>query len=413
MLNVLINAYAVAPNWGSEQGVGWNWIINIAKYCRCYVITEGEWRNEIEEAVEKLSQKDNIIFYYNPVSDDVRNMCWNQGDYRFYYHYELWQKKTLEIARQICRENKIDIIHQLNMVGFREPGFLWKIQGIPYVWGPLSGCSTTNMNFFADAGIKTKLKYRFKNIVNNLQLRYSDKVRSAFKSADILITPRIDVHDKVKEIYQKDTLVIAETGIMGSCVPLESIQRNHQEELNILWVGRFIYTKKLDIALKTIAELKHLTNLKLHIVGFGLNNEEMYYKNLAQKLNIEDMCVWHGKKENKDVLEMMRKMDLFFFTSIAEVTSTVILEAIQNRLPILCHNACGFGNVVTNEIGRKIELVSPTNSIEHFAKEIEYFYTNKEVLVSMWKKFDKIADELTYESKGERLYNIYKEIIRK
>ena len=30
MLNILINAYAVAPNWGSEQGVGWNWIINIA-----------------------------------------------------------------------------------------------------------------------------------------------------------------------------------------------------------------------------------------------------------------------------------------------------------------------------------------------------------------------------------------------
>ena len=413
MLNILINAYAVAPNWGSEQGVGWNWIINIAKYCKCFVITEGEWRNEIESALLEQPQKENIIFYYNPVSDEIRRMCWNQGDYRFYHHYEIWQKKTLEIAKQICKEHKIDVIHQLNMVGFREPGFLWKIKGIPYVWGPLSGCSTTNLKFFVDADFKTKLKYRFKNIVNNLQLRFSSKVRNAFKSASILITPRIDVHKKIKDIYKKDTLIIAETGIIGSCIPLESIQRNNSEELNILWVGRFIYTKKLDIALKTIANLEHNTKVKLHIVGFGLNNEETYYKNLAMQLGVEDKCVWYGKKDNKDVMEFMKKMDLFFFTSIAEVTSTVILESIQNRLPILCHNACGFGNVVTNDIGRKVELISPQYSIEHFAKQIDYFYNNKGGLTSMWTSFDKIAKGLTYESKGERMYNIYKELTNK
>lgn len=413
MLNILINAYAVAPNWGSEQGVGWNWIINIARYCKCHVITEGEWRMEIEAALEKLPQKYNIIFYYNPVSDEVRRMCWNQGDYRFYYHYEQWQKKTLKIAEQICREHKIDVIHQLNMVGFREPGFLWKIKDVPYVWGPLSGCSTTNMKFFSDAGIKTQLKYRFKNIVNNLQLRFSSKVRNAFKNARVLITPRIDVHHEIKEIYKKDTLIIPETGIMGSCVPIESVQRSGNNELNVLWVGRFIYTKKLDIALRTIAGLKHLPKLKLHIVGFGLNNEEKHYKDLAKELGVENLCVWHGKKDNKDVMEMMKKMDLFFFTSIAEVTSTVILEAIQNRLPILCHNACGFGNVVTDKIGRKVKLVSPEFSIKHFAEHIELFYNNKHVLASMHTNFDEIANGLTYESKGEVMYNIYKEITGK
>lgn len=42
MLNVLINAYAVAPNWGSEQGMGWNWISNLAKYCNLFIVTEGD-----------------------------------------------------------------------------------------------------------------------------------------------------------------------------------------------------------------------------------------------------------------------------------------------------------------------------------------------------------------------------------
>ena len=51
MYNVLINAYAVAPNWGSEQGMGWNWISNLAKYCNLYVVTEGEWQKEIDASV--------------------------------------------------------------------------------------------------------------------------------------------------------------------------------------------------------------------------------------------------------------------------------------------------------------------------------------------------------------------------
>ena len=71
MLNVLINAYAVSPNWGSEQGMGWNWVVNLAKYCNVDVITEGEWRDEIEKAVSALPQRDNLTFHYLPVTDKV------------------------------------------------------------------------------------------------------------------------------------------------------------------------------------------------------------------------------------------------------------------------------------------------------------------------------------------------------
>ncbi|MDE7397072.1 MAG: glycosyltransferase family 1 protein, partial [Muribaculum sp.] len=137
MLNILINAYAVNPHWGSEPGMGWHWIVNIARYCNVYVITEGEWREEIEAEVAKLPYRGNIRFFYLPVSDKVRRMCWNQGDWRFYGYYRKWQEQALAVAREIIADHHIDIIHQLNMIGFREPGSLWKIDGIPFVWGPV------------------------------------------------------------------------------------------------------------------------------------------------------------------------------------------------------------------------------------------------------------------------------------
>jgi len=85
MISILINAYACAPNMGSEPGMAWNWVINLANYCKVYVITEGEWKDEIDAALKELPQGENITFFYNSFSERIRKICWNQGDWRFFY----------------------------------------------------------------------------------------------------------------------------------------------------------------------------------------------------------------------------------------------------------------------------------------------------------------------------------------
>ena len=408
MLNILVNAYAVAPNWGSEQGMAWNWIINISKHCRCFVITEGEWEKEIEDALKDIPQRNNIKFYYNPVSERIRRMCWNQGDWRFYYYYHKWQKKTLKIAEQICKEYKIDIIHQLNMVGFREPGLLWKIQGIPYVWGPVGGMENIPIVFMNNSGIKTNSFAIVKNFINKIQYTYQPNIHKAIKNSNIIISAVTGVEKILKEKYNKHTILIPETGIKQTCIPIH--QPIKKEDFDILWIGRFIQTKKLDLALKTIANIKHLDKIKIHIVGFGLNNEERIYKKLAKDYGIENRCIWYGKLTNVDVHFLMQKMDILFFTSIMEATSTVVLEAIQNRLPIICHNTCGFGSIINNSIGRKIELETPELSINNFSRIIEELYNDRTLLDKMKPNFDKIARELTYEEKANKIIDIYNSI---
>lgn len=428
MYTILVNAYAISPKWGSEPGMGWNWIANLACFCDLHVITEGEWRDAIEESIlaaqqgdmsedhnpTKLTkeQADHLHFYYLPVSDKVRKMCWNQGDYRFYLHYAKWQEKTLEIARSIIKENKIDLIHQLNMVGFREPGLLWKIKGIPFVWGPFSGCMPVKMSYVRDTGFVSQCKYLAKNCVNWYQFRYLNKVRNAFKYADGLITTDADIKNLVQKLYNKEPLLIPETGLQGSCVPLQDIQKLNDGYLNLLWVGRFIKTKKLDIALKALANLKTL-RIRLYIAGFGNPKEEQYYKQMASDLGIRDNVVWLGKVENAKVKELMRKMDLFFFTSVLEATSTVIPEAIQNRLPIVCHDCCGFGPIVTDKIGWKIPLLSPQKSVKAFSDVITHIYNDRDSLRDKINNFDDVAEHLTYESKGLQVFELYKRILKR
>ena len=410
MINVLINAYAVSPSWGSEPGVGWNWIVNLAKSCNVFVITEGEWKDEIEVAVKDLPQCDNIHFYYNPVSPEIRKMCWNQGDWRFYIHYRKWQLKTLDIAKEIIADNKIDIIHQLNMIGFREPGYLWSIDNIPFVWGPIGNMAPLPIKLLEGSSWKDKLKQGIKNSVSYCQAR-TGRVRKAIKHADHLITVLDSAACLIKDVYGIDNVMIMpETGL--TVTPKVEHRYNDNDPLKLIWVGRFIPTKKLDIAIEILSRLQ-TGNVELHIVGWGSQEEETKYRELASKLGVASKCIWYGKIPNQQVQELMRNSDIFLFTSVVEGTPHVVLESISNNLPVLCFDMCGQGVIVNDTVGWKIPIKSMDSSVVEMVKIIDYLEKNRHIIKEKSDKCELRKPELSWESKIERILELYKELANK
>lgn len=406
MLSIIINAYACSPNMGSEPGMAWNWCINLAQYCELHIITEGEFRDKIEQVLPSLPQGKNMHFYYNPLSDKIRRMCWNQGDWRFYYYYKKWQKETLKIAEKIIQQTHIDIIHQLNMVGFREPGYLWKIEK-PLIWGPIAGIGSIPYSFLKGGGMKYTAFFLLKNFITKLQLRYSPRVKQIIKKAHYVITATPEAQAAIQNAYNIKTLLINETGCFTKQEVIDTKKDN--ETFDILWVGRFIYTKQLKLALETIAQLKSLKGIRFHIVGQAFTDEETQaYHQYADSLGISDLCKWYNFIPNKEVHLLMQKCHLFFFTSIFEATSTVILEAITNHLPIVCFDRCGFGPIVSKEIGIKIPLTIPKQAISDFAKKITYLYQNREILQALSEGCKDKQKELSWENKAKQMIELYK-----
>lgn len=408
MLNVLINAYAVNPNWGSEPGMGWNWIINLAKECNLFIITEGEWKDNIEVTIKTLPQKDHLHFYYNPIPNRVRKMCWNQGDWRFYWYYRKWQRKTYEIAQNIISNHHIDVIHQLNMIGFREPGYLWKIKGIPYVWGPIGGMELMPTGYLSDAGFKQKFKVYLKNFLNNLQRKHQPRLLSALNRADAIIAATKGVYDLINTYHHKDVILINETG----CYENQTIPRESSGIFSILWVGRFDFGKQLGLALRIIANVPKRCHVQLHIAGSGQHETVAKYKQMAKDLGIEDRVVWHGLMPHDQVLELMSRSDLFLFTSIMEGTPHVVLEALQNNLPIVCFDACGQAGVVNDSIGVKLPETNTIQSIKDFTDVIVNLYNHPEILVKLKANCPARQKQLSWGSKAQQMIKIYEDIIQ-
>lgn len=424
MLNILINSYTCCPGMGSEPGMGWNWITALAKTgeVELYVISEGEYASKVLETLENEKGKrehsvslqtevherwaERIHFYWNPVSPSTREKCWNQGNWSFYPLYEKWQKKTAEIAREICSKEKIDILHQLNMIGFREPGYLWQVSketGIPLVWGPVDAKDKFPLAYANGTSLKTKAFLWLKNTISILQLKYSGRVRKAAKQASVLLGASSNSIHSFKKYMGVDAILMNETGcrINSQCIVHNSLSKNF---FDILWVGKMDFRKQLEIAIRSLAMAKE-ENLKLHIVGGG---NDATYKRLAEELDVCDRISWYGTISHSEVQRLMQKCDILLFTSVAEGTPHVVLEAIANGLPVVCHDTCGHGDCVDNSIGIKIPLSTPEQSVKDFAHAINELYAHRERLEEMSANCPQKAEELSWERKAQKMLELYK-----
>jgi glycosyltransferase involved in cell wall biosynthesis len=347
-------------------------------------------------------------FYYNPVSADIRKMCWNQGDWRFYKHYRAWQNSTYEMALGIIKNTPIDLVHQLNMIGFREPGYLWKIRHIPFVWGPIGGLKQFPPDYLEGAGSKIKVFNRLKNFINVFQLKYDSRVNSALKQASLVISSIPDSYEAIKRVKGLESIIISETGCYTNSQT--EFEKKPGTSFELIWVGKFDFRKQLPLAIKALAATRNKV-IRLNVFGKGNEAQELEVRRLTNELDISNQVFWHGSQPHDQVLRAMRSADLFFFTSVSEDTSTVVLEAIGNNLPVLCFDACGFGPVVNEEVGIKIPLSNPGQSVLEFAEKLNFLEGNRQLLNLFSKNCNQRQELLSWENKARTMLLLYEGVL--
>ena len=335
-------------------------------------------------------------------------MCWNQGDWRFYKYYREWQWKTYLLAKDICKEENIDVLHQLNMIGFREPGYLWKLSqenGVPFVWGPVDAKDKFPVAYLDGAGLKTKLFMRLKNFLTGIQLRHSKRVLFAAHQASVIFSASSNSQRSFKKYMNIDSPLLNETGCYVQEHPL--IDKSQKETFDVLWVGKLDFRKQLGIALQSVA-ITGNESIRLHIVGGG---DAEPYKLLANTLGIKDKCIWHGAVSHDEVQSIMQNSDVFFFTSVAEGTPHVVLEAIGNNLPVVCFDTCGQGDAVNEKVGKKILLTNPSKSSQSFATILNEFEENRDLLKYLSENCKQRQVELSWAEKAKTMVGWYEKIV--
>ena len=93
---------------------------------------------------------------------------------------------------------------------------------------------------------------------------------------------------------------------------------------------------------------------RLDIYGEGPSS--VTWQRLAARLGIGSRCVWHGQVSRIEAIAALNTAHLFVTTSLKDLTSTVIVEALANGVPVICPDHCGFSDVVNESCGARIPI---------------------------------------------------------
>jgi glycosyltransferase involved in cell wall biosynthesis len=406
-LKILVSAYACAPNKGSEPGMGWNFVIGLAKFHELHVIVEKrKWQQPIKEYLElHPSLKQKLTFHF---IDKKRNKwlrkLWPPS---YYWFYKKWQKKAYKLALELDKKENFDLIHQLNMVGYREPGYLWKIRK-PFVWGPIGGLENSPWRFLHSLGFKGFLFYAGRNLINLWQRNFLIRPRLAVKRKDTaVISATLDNKLLVKRLWSKDSTLISEVGQELNKRDKINI-REKNEALKNIWSGQHTAGKNLNLLLKALKDVNF--NFQLHVLGQGDMTSSC--KILANLLGIQKQIIWHGWVEKSKAFEVLSNGHVFCITSIKDLTSTVTLEALSFGLPIACLDHCGFSHVVNDSCGIKINVSTPKKAAIDLSKALEKIYTDESLRQSLSQGAFERAKDFSWDSKIDRLNTIYNELLK-
>lgn len=411
---ILVSAHHCAPGMGSEHAVGWNLVSRLARQHPILLITQdNEYKAAVEAGVEALRVEGHQIeaFYvrHGATTDGRKN------NLRVFYYltYVTYQRRVLALARTLMKTYRIVATHHLTIVGFREPGFLWKL-GVPFIWGPVGGLVYAPRILFSDLSRKMRVFQGIRNLLTWIQFSASPRVRSAYRTASgtgrfIAATP--DIGARFQRRFGGEFMWIPETG--STIAKSRSVHVTHPvvgRPLELLWLGGLLDIKPLGILLDAIARVRnHQQRIHLSVVGDG--DARSRFEQHAMTLGVNATFV--GWVDHEEAKRQFNVADLFVLLSIKDLTTNVVFESLGAGVPIICLDHHGYSSIVDESCGRKIPLLRPDPLRQCLAQELIRFLDNPELLAPLRLGARCRAEMFTWDSNAEAIGQIYDDIKKK
>jgi glycosyltransferase involved in cell wall biosynthesis len=176
------------------------------------------------------------------------------------------------------------------------------------------------------------------------------------------------------------------------------------EPARLLFVGRLVYQKGLDLLLKALAELRHLP-WQLTIVGDGPMRATWTAQ--AEAAGIGEQVCFAGWQRGEDLVRRYQDANLFVFPSRHEGMPNVLLEAMASGLPSVASRIAGNEElVVEGETGMLVPPEDETGLREALAEMIPAAGRRRTMGVAARRR---VEGHFTWTGVGER----YLELLRR
>ena len=329
MVNYLISAYSVNPYKGSEDSIGWNWVLQYEKNYK-----EGD---RIILLTKKFNEKDTRrglkefnIQHVELVIVDVPNaLNWFREKHSAFHHmyYILWQHWAwLWVKHSGIR---FDVIHHVTMNDYRIPSELYKAKGAKVIWGPMGGAQVTPRPLKVYE--KNQLVASFREFVNK-SCSWNPFYKKALRSYYKIYCINNETQKQISRIVGKDVPLMPELALRDEYKNLP-IRKGNNDILKIVFVGRLIGKKGIAFLVDALSLMPTDMNWELLIFGDG-DDHALIEKQIADS-GIGKNVKLMGNRPLNQIAEAYQQADVFVLPSLRETSGNVLLEAMAYAVPIV------------------------------------------------------------------------------
>ena len=416
-MKIILITYPVSPYRGSEFAVSWNYIINMSKCHELFVLygTSGNGFGNVSELQDWLKSHDlpNVHFIDVQVPKNIlsnflafcRKINYAYGSY---IQYKYYYKLVYEKAKNVISKERIDIVHYLNPIGFKEPGECWRIKNRPYIWGPVQGVENRPLCLYKALGFNGCIDALIRITIHNGIMWLSPKIRKAVKRADRIFSATPNTVKQMKYLFGKDTIYLPENGIT-KMNRTEPITYSRGQKLQIVWCGTICYRKGLILLLDALRQIKSV-NWNLNVIGGG--EILLKLKKYSKQKGLNNIT-WHGSIPRTNVFELMKSSHLHVISSLGEATTTVLFEAMSYGVPTMTLDHCGMAGVVCEECGIKIPIHSYEQVVSDIAKNIDYLIENPEKIQQLSQGVLECSKKHMWENRVKIFNEVYEKTVLK
>lgn len=400
-MNILYIAYSCNPFAGSEDKIGWCVPFESSKTNKVYVITKEEQREPVERYLQS-HPLENIEFYYVDIPAFYKKIF---KGFMYSGRLNVWNKRALPLAKKICADNKVDIVHQITPVEFRAIGDYGKIESVKFVCGPLGGGESL------PDGLRDYAKGHeiIEFVRSGINRWYRFKMRSTGKLN--LCDYIMFANRETREFLGLGENVPLVTEIAADEVSIEkrTISNDINHELVFLFAGRMVYRKGLDLLFDAIMEIPNEWKYIVKIVGTGPE-----FSHLKHRCESNSLLAAHiqfmGAVQYSEMQREYELSDVLIMPSIRETTGTVLIEAMSQGIPIITINKFGGAILVDENTGWLYSGENRKSYIDGLKNAMVACIVNPKEVKRRGQNARKKVKEYTWKRKCEQYEKIYKRL---
>ena len=404
-IHICLSAYACDPTRGSEPGIGWNIVREVARRHPVWAITRRKNQPAISaELARSPSPKLRMVYVDLP----AWVLALKRGQLGIEVYYRLWQVAVRGIVRQLHRDVSFDLTQHITFGRYWGPTALADVPA-PFVWGPVGGGETAPAAFLADFDARGRV-YEFLRHSARRSGELSTSVRRAAHRAALGLAVTEETKDRLVALGTRRVELFSAMGFdLASYQQLCRLPPADDTAIRFVSIGRLLHWKGFHLGLKAFAAAA-LPRSQYWIVGEGPERDSLV--RLARALRLEDRVRFFGALPRPDTLKVIGDCHVLIHPSLHDSGGWVCLEAMSAGRPVICLDLGGPAEQVTGLTGMKVAARHPGQAIEDLAHAMTELGRNAELRTTLGDAGRaRVREEYLWERKGERLDELYASVL--